>query len=311
MMNQFTRPAKWLKSVRSWWSDRDPQTQMFLVYIRRAISNFFRYDARRAAALAYYMVFSIFPLTLLLAIGISQFLGTAVAQEQIANALALFLPDESATNLLLGNINQALSQNTSFGLVAVAGLIWAGLGLFTNVTSALDLIFDVPQSRSLWRQRMVAVVMIVILVVLVIASFLTSGVIALISALFFSRPATWLSVASVFLPLGLNMIIFLMLFRYVPSRSVHWDAIWPASVFGAAGFELAKYGFRWYLANLANFQVIYGSITAVIVLLFWGYLLASIFLFSAELCAQINEWLEARDHVSEPDLKQLPPGLPE
>lgn len=298
-----------VEDIRQWWSERDPQTQLLLVYLRRALSNYVRYDARRAAALAYYSVFSIFPLTLLLAIGISQVLGAAVAQEQIANALNLFLPEAEITELLIRNINQAMNQNRSFGLVAFVGLVWAGLGVFTNVTSALDLIFNVPRNRSLWRQRLVAVAMVVILVVLITTSFLVSGVIALLSLLFINTSSTWLTIASIFLPLGLNMMIFLLLFRYVPARPVHWDAIWPAAILGAVGFELARRAFNWYLANLANFQVIYGSITAVIVLLFWAYLLSSLFLFSAELCAQMNEWLEAREDAEEPAIEMLPPGM--
>lgn len=293
-----------------WWSRRDPQTQLLLAYVGQALTNFGRYGSRRAAALAYYTVFSIFPLTLLLAIGISRLLGSAVAQEQIANALNLFLPQSDLSNLLLNNINQALRQNTSFGLVALAGLIWSALGLFSNVSSSLDLIFHVPRNRSLWRQRLVAVLMALALVVLIIASFLTSGVIALISLLFVNQVSTWLTVASIFLPLGLNMMMFLLLFRYVPARPVHWDAIWPAAILGGVGFELAKRAFGWYLANFANYQVVYGSIAAVIVLLFWAYLIASIFLFSAELCAQMNEWLDVRDERQIQVVKKLPPGRP-
>ena len=67
------------------------------------------------------------------------------------------------------------------------------------------------------------------LIILITASFLASGVIAVISLLFANQSSTWLTVASIFLPLGLNIMIFLLLFRYVPSRPVHWDAIWPAA----------------------------------------------------------------------------------
>lgn len=284
--------------LRSWWAQYDLATRLLPFYIWRAIINFGDYGNRQAAALAYYTVFSIFPLTLLLATAISRVLGAAVAQQQIANALRLFLPPESTADLM-NSISQALEQNTSFGLIAIVGLIWSGLGLFSNITSSLDRIFHVPVSRSLWRNRLVAVIMIFILVVLVTASFVTSGILVLISSVFFlNSPSTWITIATVFLPLGLNMIIFVLLFRFVPARLVNWDAIWPAAIFGAAGWEIAKAGFRWYLANLANYQVVYGSIATVIVLLFSAYLLASIFIFSAELCAQLNEWL-ARRHDSD------------
>jgi membrane protein len=278
--------------LSQWWSDRSPITRMLVQYLRQALTNFGRYGPRRAAALAYYTIFSVFPLTLLLTIGISRLLGAAVAQNQVANALSFFLPETSTVELLLRNIELALEQNVSFGVIALLGLAWSGLGLFSSITSSLDLIFEVPRRRSIWRQRLVALLMILILVVLVTASFVTSGVITLISVLFFVQPGIWLSIATVFLPLSLNMLIFLLLFRYVPARTVYWDAIWPAALVGGVGFELAKRAFAWYLVNLANYQIVYGSIATVIILLFWAYMLASIFLFSAELCAQLNNWLE-------------------
>jgi membrane protein len=308
------RLAKPLRNITQWWRQQDPATRLFFLYVRQAITNFTRYGSRRAAALAYYAIFSIFPLTLLLAIGISRIVGTTIAQEQIGNALALFLPESSETvTLFQDSIQRAMDQNTSFGIIALAGLIWAGSGLFTNVASSLDLIFHVPQARSLWRQRLVALLMIMTLIVLVTASFITSGIIGLLSIFFLNRPGLWLTVASVFLPLSLNMMMFVLLFRFVPLRTVHWDAIWPAAILGAVGFELAKRAFAFYLANFANYQVVYGSITAVIILLFWTYLLASIFLFSAELCAQLNEWFVLRDQEGGfPALEaSSPPQLPD
>jgi YihY family inner membrane protein len=127
--------------------------------------------------------------------------------------------------------------------------------------------------------------------VLIATSFVTSAVLRLVSALFLERPSLWLSIGSIFLPLGLNMVIFALLFRFVPSRRVHWDAVWPAAIFGGVGWELAKSAFGWYLLNVANYQFVYGTLSTGIVLLFWAYVIASIFLLSAEFCAQLNEWI--------------------
>jgi membrane protein len=77
--------------------------------------------------------------------------------------------------------------------------------------------------------------------------------------------------------------------------------VWPAAIFGAIGWELAKIGFSWYLTNVANYQFIYGSIATAIVLLFWAYLLASLFLLSAEFCAQLNEWILENNWHKESD----------
>jgi membrane protein len=295
------------------WQQQNPQTKALPAYLGRAAANYVSYGARQAAALSYYAVFSVFPLVLLLAVAVGAILGPTIAQEQIMNGLRLFLPAQSV-NLFQNNVADALQQGRSFGLIALAGLVWSGLGLFSNITSSLDFIFHVPARRSLWRQRLVGLGMAIILVVLVLTSFVTSGVLQLMSAV--GRSSAWVTIGTIFLPLGLDMMIFALLFRYVPSRRVHWDAVWPAAIFGGIGWQLTQQAFTWYLYNVANYSFVYGSIATVIALLFWAYLIASVFLLSAELCAQLNEWIidferqeEARRYLERDALPELPPEV--
>lgn len=278
------------------------------VHLWQAILNFKERGTKQAAALSYYAVFSVFPLTLLMAVAIGGVLGPAVAQEQIAKGLILFLPEETDTiHLFQDSLDQALQQSRSFGIIALISLIWSALGLFSNLTSSLDLIFQAHTSRSLWRQRVLAFLMTLVLIVLVMISFITSGILRLVDAFLISNPSVWIMIGTFFLPLGLNLIIFVLVFRYVPSRYVNWDAIWPAAILGAVGFELAKSVFTWYLSNLANFQFVYGSIATVIVLLLWAFLVACIFLITAEICSQLNLWIINR-HES-PRIHILPENV--
>jgi membrane protein len=297
------------------WQQQNPQTKALPAYLGRAVANYVSYGARQAAALSYYAVFSVFPLVLLLAVAVSAILGPTIAQEQIMNGLRLFLPAQSV-DLFQTNVADVLQQGRSFGLIAVVGLVWSGLGLFSNITSSLDFIFHVPARRSLWRQRLVGLGMAIILIVLVLTSFVTSGVLQLMSAV--GRSSAWVTIGTIFLPLGLDMMIFALLFRYVPSRRVHWDAVWPAAIFGGIGWQLTQQAFGWYLSNMANYSFVYGSIATVIALLFWAYLIASVFLLSAELCAQLNEWIidferqeEARRYLESEALPELPPDTEE
>lgn len=289
-------PAEVGRRLLRWWGKQNPIMGTLPIYIWRAITNFFRDGMRGSAALAFYAILSIFPLTLLFAVGISRIVGPAVAQEQIANGLSLFLPEDTVV-LLQDNLVSALEQGRQFGLVAIAGLLWAGTGLFSNVTFSLDVIFQVPSNRSLWRQRVIAAFMALILIILVGASFLTAGVLRLVQAALLNQPNVWVTIGSYFLPIGLNMVIFAMLFRYVPARHVYWDAVWPAAIFGAFGWEMARLGFAVFIENIANYQFVYGGIATVIVLQFWAYLISAVFLFSAELCARLNEWFISQYEV--------------
>ena len=110
-----------------------------------------------------------------------------------------------------------------------------------------------------------------------------------------AQPSAILAIVTLFLPLGLNVAIFALLFRYIPQMHVRWDAIWPAAVLGGIGWELSKSLFVWYINNFANYSVIYGSLGTVIVMLFWAYLSAAILLLAADLCAAINQWLAERE----------------
>lgn len=281
-----------LINIRRWWLKRPPSTQALPKHLWRAVTNYAQSGtgSRQAAALSYYAIFSIFPLTLLLVIGVGSILGPAVAQEQIVQGLHIFLP-EAMVGVIQDIVGEALQQSSSFSLVATAALLWSATGLFTNITNSLDTIFDMRGSRGMVRQRIMAIIMGLTLVVLVGASFVTSGVLRLVSALTPGLPSLWIRIGIFFLPIGLDVVIFALLFHYVPNRDVHWDAVWPSAIFGAIGWELAKQGFEWYLTNLANYAIIYGSIATVIVLLFWAWVIASVFLFSAEVCARLNDWL--------------------
>jgi len=290
----LTRIRGLLKQIREilnqWWQERTPATKALPKYLWQVYLNYARKGSRQAATLAYYAIFSVFPLTLLIAVGIGNLVGPAVAQEQIINGLNLFLPEATVFDIQ-STVQGALGESQSFGLVAIIGLGWAATGLFSNITLALDTIFGIEAIRSFWRQRLLAIIMGLTLLVLVLASFATSGILRLISLFLLDRPNVWVTIGIFFLPLGLDVVIFGLLYRYIPARHVHWDAVWPAALLGALGWELAKRAFEWYLSNLATYSVIYGGIATGIVLLFWAYLIASIFLFSAELCARLNEWI--------------------
>lgn len=302
-MNLGTRISRRppIKYIMLYWRHLSPSSRSLPIHMWRAIINFKNYGLRNAAALAYYAVFSVFPLALLLTVAISATLGDTVATEQIANGISLFLPEETETiELVRDSVEQAVQQGTEFGFIAGIGLIWSALGLFSNLTASLDRIFQAPSSRSMWTQRLWAFIITFTLIMLVGVSFIASGVLGLINAFLLSSPSIWIRIGILFLPLGLNLVIFVLVFRYVPARHVDWDAVWPAAILGAIAMELAKLGFAWYLTNLANFQFVYGGIATVIVLLLWAYLVASIFLISAEVCAQLNIWFNSPEEAANP-----------
>ncbi len=288
---------RWI-SRAGWWLARtyaalDRATDGLLPLLARSWVAFAQRDTRYAASLAYYALFSIFPLVLLGITLISGLLGPTLARQQVIQFLSTFFPAETV-EVIAGNVQLVLRQRQSFGLVAVISLIWSGLSLFSNLTVALDNIFHPTRWRPLWRKRLLAVIMVVVLAALLTGSLITSLGLRLISALLLDRGGTTLRLLNLSLPLGLNLTIFALLFRYIPRVRVRWDAIWPAAILGSLGWSLAQSLFVWYLDNFGLYSVIYGSLAAVIVLLLWVYVSSAILLLAAELCNAINTWLERR-----------------
>lgn len=312
MKKQFDRLVT---RFRTWWTESIEATRTLPYYLWQVVQNFNRYGATQAAALSYYALFSIFPLVLLLAIGVNRVVGPSIGEDQIEQALRMFLPGDTVT-LFRDNVGTALNQNSEFTIIALLGLIWAALGFFSNLSQVLDMIFRVSSSRSLWRQRLLAALMILALIGVIGVSFVTFGVLRLLAVLFIDRQNFWVNIGVFFMPFGLNLVIFMLLFRFVPSIRVDWEAIWPAAILGAVGWEIAKGLFVWYLENFGNYALVYGGIATVIVLLTSIYLSATILIISAEVCARLNEWLTERHapgriiaQVSPPAVRSLPSSI--
>ncbi|NLX09422.1 MAG: YihY/virulence factor BrkB family protein [Chloroflexi bacterium] len=262
-------------------------------YIWRAIYRFSKHGPRESAALAYYAIFSLFPLLLLLIVIIGTVLGPAAAHNQIDGVLRLFLP-QSTASFLQDNIAEVLEQRSPLGIVAGITLLWSALGVFSSLSSALSRTFRDTNPRNTWQQRLFGVTMMAALATLLLASLATTVIFGLIDLLVFYRSASWVTMGALVIPLSLSVSIFAFLYRFVPRRRVRWDAIWAAAFLGGGAWELAKRAFAWYLDNLATYNLVYGSVAAIIVLMLWAYLSAIIIILGAEICVSLDDWMSKR-----------------
>jgi membrane protein len=233
---------------------------------------------------------------------LSRVVGPVVTQDQVMSTLTPFLPEGAggALTLVQDFVKGAIEQSGSVTIIAIAGLAWSGLGLFSNIAGSLDTIFGGHTTFNLLRNRLRALGMAVALILLLLLSFVSSFVIGVIDSLMLDPSSVWLRISAFALPLGLDMLIFTLLFRFVPTRKPVWEAVWPAALLGAVMWEIAKSLFSTFTSASALFQPLYGAIASGMLLLLWAYVLASTFLFAAELCAQINRWLLERRWAEEP-----------
>jgi membrane protein len=295
-----------LRFYERWWIFANAMTDGLLYHIYQAIDRFSKHGTRESAALSYYAIFSLFPLIILLIVVIGTVLGPAAARNQVNDVLRLFLPISTA-NFLQDSITEALQQRNSFGIVAGITLLWSALGFFSNLSSALGRTFRDEKNWNTWQSRLMGLGLMIAMALLLTASLATTIVFNLLDLVLFSQSASWLSMGGLIIPLSLSVAIFAFLYRFIPRRSVRWDAIWVAAFLGGGAWELAKRLFAWYLDNLASYSLVYGSVATMIVLMLWVYLTAIIILLGGEICVSLDDWMSRRS-VQELEILQ-PDGL--
>ncbi|PYM00278.1 MAG: ribonuclease BN [Verrucomicrobia bacterium] len=244
------------------------------------------------AALAYYTVFSLAPLVLLL-VAIIGFLfhnDPAGAWKKMSEQMSYFL-DKSAIDVV-ANIAQTASQPNKGMLATVIGILLAlfgASGVFGQLQNALNTIWGVKAKpgagiAGFIRSRflsfaMVAGVCFLLLVSLVFESLL-KGFSHYIQAIFPGGIVIALVVYSIF-DLAVVVLLFALIFKFLPDVKIQWRDVWIGALMTAIFFGIGKWALGLYLGSGAAASA-YGAASSLITLLLWIYYSSQILLFGAE-----------------------------
>jgi membrane protein len=244
------------------------------------------------AALAYYTVFSLAPLILVLlaVVGIIFRHDPAGAWNKITEQMGYFL-DASAVQVVQ-NIAQQASQpgkSTMATIIGIALALFGASGVFGQLQDALNTIWDVKAkpTRGVWgflRNRflsfaMVAGVCFMLLVSLTLESLLNAFSHYVQSVL----PGGLMVAMSVYLSFDFAVIVllFAMIFKFLPDVRIQWRDVWIGAVMTAILFGTGKWLLGLYLGS-GSAGSAYGPASSLITLLLWVYYSSQILLFGAE-----------------------------
>jgi membrane protein len=249
--------------------------------------------AQAAASMAYYAFFSIFPLLIAVVAAGSFVLESQKVYQDIVDVLLQAFP--SSEQLIKRNIDQVLKLRGPVGIVGLISLLWSGTGVFSALAFNVNQAWSEAESRNLLEKRLVALGMLGALVGLLLLSLLSTVARSLLprlqvplwGSISIYETALWAMLSNV-IPWFFIFLLYLSLYRWVPNTDVRWfEAFWGAAV-SALGWALATRAFTWYLSSgIAQYELVYGSLGAVVVLLFWIYLSSLITLFGAHLSAAV------------------------
>lgn len=274
------------------------------VLARRSLSEFSDDQcSQHAASLAYHVLFSLFPLAIVLAGASSVVLHATGSQGNVVDTIVGQLPlsesgDAQIRKLLLG----ATSSTASLGLIAIVGLIYSASGMMSAMRAALNQAWDVEQTRPFLKGKVIDLGLVFAVATLGLTSLgITIAARFLTSHGLLPGWVSWLS--SVILPLALAFGVILYVYRVIPAAEVKVRDAWPASLFVAILIVALQNLFSVYLGNFANYNAVYGSLGAVIAFMFFVYLAGQILLLGAEIA---SEWPRVRAHLERHGMP--PPG---
>ncbi len=256
----------------------------YTLTIRLAIKEFSRANAPiLAAGIAYFGLFSLFPLSLAFIAIASFFLGNEKEQLDVVNEIHGLIP--VSTEYLSDNIETIVRNRGPISLIGLLGLLWSGLAVFAAIRKGINQAWGISAQPNLFKKRFIDFGIL-------IGLGLAATVVLLLSAKLFEIPwvGDWrlgidgAGMTKMFISVisfMVTIIVVLALYKYVPHRTILWKDIWASAILTAVLLESGRHVFSLYVTHFAGFNLVYGSLGAIMAILAWIYLSANIVLFGA------------------------------
>ena len=270
----------------------------YLQIIKAFFSHFYvRINETRvldaAAAIAYYAIFSFFPLILFLIAFNSSFLQSPEVQGQILKFTENYLP--GSQSIVEANIHHLIHSSRAVGIVGTIILLWSSSLVFAGFSQNINLAWTNSESRHFLTERLIGLMMIGIIIIFLIVSLIINALTDILPTFFpaymggiFAEMSRATHILIDYLPLVTMFALFIILYKYIPSVKVYWREAITGAIFAVIAIELTKAVFVWYLSlGAGRYQLIYGSLGALVGFLLWVYISSCIVLIGGHVCACI------------------------
>lgn len=250
-----------------------------------------------AAGISYWVLFSIFPLAIVL-VGIAgRFLRDERLQDRIIESLLDFLPlDPFEGQRIIEDVIKGVTGDFNVvTLVSLVGLLWGASAMMTSIRMSINAAWGHGLRRPPVLGKLIDIIMVFALGAVVLLSVVVTGLLRIGSSVVESLPLvtpgwSW-TMISLVAPFVVTFLMLTLLYRFVVAIPVRLADIWPGVLIATIGFEVVRQGFAFYIANFGNINAIYGSIGAIIAFLMFVHFSAMTLLFGAEVA---SEWPRVR-----------------
>ncbi len=245
---------------------------------------------RLAAALAYYTVFSLSPLLIIIVAIAGLYFGQQAAQNQIVGQIQGLVGKQSAS-LIQTMMSSTYHPGTNIiaTVIGVVTLLLGAIGVFGQLQDSLNTVWEVQPVASggimgMIRNRILSFGLLLATGFLLLVSLVLSAGLQATSQYFASAlpiPPGTLEALNFVLSFLVITLLFAMIYKFLPDAEIHWRDVWHGAAFTALLFTIGKFLIGLYLGR-SSVSSAYGAAGALVILLLWIYYSALILFFGAE-----------------------------
>jgi len=261
------------------------------------------YASSMGAAIAFYTVFSLAPL-LLIVISIAGFFwGEEAVRGELMRQVGGMVGENGAA--AVEGVVQSSAEKPEQGIAAtVASIVILAVGattVFAELQSALDRIWEVPakaRPKGIWklvRSRLLSFGLVLSLAFLLLVSLVVSTMLSALGGWLGGMLPGWeviLQILNVVVSFGILTALFAMIYKFMPQADVAWRDVWTGAFVTALMFEIGKFLIGLYVGKSAVASS-YAAAGSLVIVLIWVYYAAQVFLLGAEFT-----WVYANKHGS-------------
>jgi membrane protein len=246
-----------------------------------------------AKGAAYSALLSFFPVLATAATVLVQMRADFV-QRNVQSFLSTVLPP-GTEEVVLQQFHFRGQRPRSLLIVAVVLSLWAGSSVIKSLIDGFNAAYRVPRNRSIlahsWVGMMLALFSLVPLLGATSLILFGGAIDRMINVDPILNPfAVWWELLSrvmrYLVAFAATSSLSAILYFYGPYRKQRWARVWPGAILATILWLLATIVFGWYVRNITNYNVLYGSVGTSMALLLWMYVLAAIALFGCEFNAE-------------------------
>jgi len=251
-----------------------------------------------AAGIAFNIITSLVPTILVLFFILGYVLDSNTILNELNRYAEVYVvaqgPREEILQQLQTQISSLVENRGIAGAIGIVGILWSASALATSIRVAMNKVFRCREVRNYLIYKLYDIIGIMLIGLLVFVSIITGPLLHLVVAIS-DRIGMALQLAGLeglvteLINLAITLLLFYVIFRYVPYQRQERHIIWIGTLTSTALWELARYVFSFYLTEFGTLGRIYGAYAFFAAAALWIYFTALVFMIGAEVAYHVKQ----------------------